>query len=171
MFDKIELRNKYIHLSPNRHKEDLPLLVMSHGSGGISDIDLDFAKIACTMGYQCAIVDHYTPRGIKSQLWNDSEKFIPSFDDRVQDILDVVGDYNMTKRLIFGISAGGTAAISCSNRFNKTFVVYPALIAITSQMLKGENITIVTGKDDNWTPEDQARRFKEYVKCDLHIVD
>lgn len=171
MFDKIELRNKYLHLSPDRHKEDHPLLLISHGSGGISDIDLDFAGIACNLGYQCAIVDHYTPIGIRSQLWNDNEKFIPSFEDRAQDILDILGDYDTQKRLIFGISAGGTAAINCSNQFEKTFTVYPALIAITSQMLKAKNITIVTGKDDNWTPADQASRFAQHVECDLHIID
>lgn len=171
MFDKIEVRNKYIHLSPNKNDKSLPLLVMSHGSGGMSDIDLDFANIACANGYQCAIIDHYTPRGIEYQLWDESERFIPSFDDRAQDILDVTNDYNTDKRLVFGISAGGTAAISCSNQFNKTFTVYPALIAITSQMLQGKNITIVVGKDDNWTPANQAKRFKTYVECDLHCVD
>ena len=73
--------------------------------------------------------------------------------------------------MVFGISAGGTAAISCSNLFSKTFCVYPALIPITSQMLKAKNITIVTGRNDNWTPADQARHFAQHVECDLHIID
>ena len=171
MFDKIEVRNKYIHLSPNKLDKSLPLLVMSHGSGGISDIDLDFAKIACANGYQCAVIDHYTPRNIEYQLWDGSQEFTPSFNDRSQDISDILCDYVTDKRLVFGISAGGTAAISCSNLFSKTFCVYPALIAITSQMLKAKNITIVTGRNDNWTPADQARHFAQHVECDLHIID
>lgn len=171
MFDKIEVKNKYLHLSPQKNDKNLPLLVMSHGSGGISDIDLDFAKIACANGYQCAIIDHYTHRDIKSQMWNKVGPIYPSFDDRAQDILDVSSNYNTDKRLVFGISAGGTAAISCSNQFEKTFTVYPALIAVTSQMLKAKNVTIVTGKKDNWTPADQASRFAQHVECDLHIVD
>lgn len=171
MFDKIEVKKHYIHLSPDKNDKSLPLLVISHGSGGMSDIDLDFARIACANSYQCAIIDHYTRRGIEYQIWNESEKFIPSFEDRAQDILDVLDDYNTDTRLVFGISAGGTAAINCSNQFDKTFTVYPALIAITSQMLKAQNVTIVTGRSDNWTPADQARRFAENVECDLHVID
>ena len=179
MFDKIEARNKYIHLSPDKNdrfnKSRLPLLVLSHGSGGVSDVDLDFAKIACANGYECALMDHYTHRGLEYQLWDErdmsEENWNPTFEDRAQDILDVLADYETDTRLVFGISAGATAALSCSKHFDKTFCVYPPLIAITSNMLQGKDITIVTGRDDDWTPLDQAERFKKYVECKLHVVD
>ena len=102
MFDKIEVKKHYIHLSPDKNDKSLPLLVLSHGSGGMSDIDLDFAKIACANGYQCAIIDHYTRRGIEYQIWNESEKFIPSFEDRAQDILDVLDDSYVNQNNIVG---------------------------------------------------------------------
>ena len=38
-------------------------------------------------------------------------------------------------------------------------------------MLKAQNVTVVTGRSDNWTPADQARRFAENVECDLHVID
>ena len=45
MFDKIEIKEDHLHLTPDRTQKNLPLLAMSHGSGGISDIDIDFAAI------------------------------------------------------------------------------------------------------------------------------
>ena len=170
MIDKIELRDTHIHLTPDRFNKTLPLLIMSHGSGGISDIDYDFANIACTNGYQVAIIDHFTSRGVKSQIWHSVEDFYPSFDDRVKDICTVSSQYTSEKKILFGISAGGTAVLSIGSEFDKTFCVYPALVGVTEQMLSAKNITIVTGQDDNWTPVDQAERYSKYVDVDLHIV-
>ena len=171
MFDKIEVKQDHLHITPSKFSKSLPLLVMSHGSGGISDIDIDFAKIACASGYQVAIVDHFTPRGVKHQIWHDIENFYPNFDDRAYDIYKVSSQYDVNKKLIFGISAGGTAALSVSKDFEKTFCVYPALVAVTEQMLEATNVTIVTGNDDDWTPPEQAQRYAEHVAVDLNIVD
>ena len=171
MFDKISLKENHIHCSPDRLDNSLPLLVVSHGSGGISDIDLDFASIACKQGYQVAIIDHFTSRDINYNLLNSIDDLRPSFAEREEDILSVAENYNVNKKLVLGISAGGTAAISVSNEFEKVFAVYPALVAITSKMLTAQNITIVTGKDDNWTPADQANRFAKHVDVDLHVLE
>lgn len=171
MFDKIEVKSDHLHLTPSKFDKSLPLLVMSHGSGGISDIDIDFAKLACASGYQVAIIDHFTSRSVKHQIWHDIENIYPSFDDRAFDIYKVSSQYNVNKKLLFGISAGGTAALSVSKDFDKTFCVYPALVAITEQMLEATNVTIITGKDDDWTPVDQAKRYAEYVSVDLTVVD
>lgn len=171
MFDKIEVKSDHLHLTPDKFKKSLPLLVMSHGSGGISDIDIDFAKIACASGYQVAIIDHFTPRGVKNQIWHSIENIYPSFDDRAYDIYKVSSQYTTDKKLLFGISAGATASLFVSKDFDKTFCVYPALVAITEQMLEAKNVTVVTGKDDDWTPAAQAKRYASYVDLDLVLVD
>jgi dienelactone hydrolase len=171
MFDKVEVKETHMWFTPARLERHLPLLIMSHGSGGISDIDIDFAKLACSEGYQVAIIDHFTKRNVKSQLWHDVENIYPSFADRAVDIYTVAKQYNTDKKILFGISAGGTACLLCSKDFDKTFLAYPALIGITSPMLEAKNVTIVTGKDDNWTPPDQAKRYAKHVDCDLHIID
>ena len=44
MFEKIEVKDKHLFLTPNKFDKKLPLLIMSHGSGGISDIDIDFSS-------------------------------------------------------------------------------------------------------------------------------
>ena len=170
MFDKISIQKNHLHCTPDRLDNKLPLLIMSHGSGGISDIDLDFASIACNNGYQVAIIDHFSSRDISYNLLNSIDELRPSFQEREQDILDVCEMYDVDKKLAFGISAGGTAAISVSDKFQKVFTVYPALVAITSRMLGAKNITIVTGVDDNWTPADQAKKFAQHVESDLHLV-
>jgi|TARA_B110000305_G_C19460497_1_gene654000 dienelactone hydrolase len=171
MFDKITTHYDHIHFTPDRFAKKLPLLVMSHGSGGISDIDTDFAKIACANGYQVIIVDHFTKRGVKSQIWHDVDNIYPTFDDRATDIYNISAKYNANKKLLFGISAGGTACLICSADFDKTFLAYPALVGITEPMLEAHKVTIVTGKDDDWTPVVQACRYVEYVDAELHIVD
>jgi len=171
MFDKITSHYDHIHFTPDRFAKKLPLLVMSHGSGGISDIDTDFAKIACANGYQVVIVDHFTKRGVKSQIWHDVDNIYPNFDDRASDIYTVSAKYDANKKILFGISAGGTACLICSADFDKTFLVYPALVGITQPMLEAHKLTIVTGKDDDWTPASQAHRYAKYVDLDLHIVD
>ena len=170
MFDKIEIKEDHLHLTPDRTQKNLPLLAMSHGSGGISDIDIDFAKLACAKGYQVVLIDHFTKRNVKSQLWHTVEHIYPSFDDRAFDIYDISSQYECSKKVLFGISAGGTSCLICSKDFDKTFIVYPALVGITERMLQAKNVTIVTGKDDDWTPMEQAVRYKEYVEVDLHIV-
>lgn len=171
MFDKIEVKADHLYLTPSKFNKSLPLLVMSHGSGGISDIDIDFAKIACASGYQVAVIDHFTPRGVKNQIWHNLEDFYPNFDDRAYDIYNVSNQYTTDKKLLFGISAGGTAALNVSKDFDKTFCVYPALVAVTEQMLEAKNVTIITGKDDDWTPVEQAQRYAEHVEVDLVLVE
>lgn len=167
MFEKIEVKDKHLFLTPNKFDKKLPLLIMSHGSGGISDIDIDFAMIACGRDYQVAIIDHFTHRNVKHQIWNDLDNFHPNFEDRVQDIIEISNLYNTDRKLLFGVSAGGTSVIKTSSKFEKTFCVYPALASITEDMLAGKNITIVTGKDDDWTPVEQAFNFQKHVECDL----
>lgn len=171
MFDKIEVHQDHLYCTPSRYNKNLPLLVMSHGSGGISDIDLDFAKLACSKGYQVAVIDHFTKRNVKNQMWHNVENIYPSFDDRAMDIFGVLKKYKSERNVLFGISAGGTASLICSSEFDKTFIVYPALVGITEQMLSAKNVTVVTGKDDDWTPLDQAARYAEHVDIDLHVVD
>ena len=171
MFDKITSHYDHIHFTPDKFAKELPLLVMSHGSGGISDIDIDFANIACANGYQVVVVDHFTKRGVKSQIWHDVDNIYPTFDDRAVDIYDVSTKYKSYKKILFGISAGGTSCLICSADFDKTFVAYPALIGITESMLEAHKVTIVTGNDDNWTPVVQAHRYAEYVDVELHTVD
>ena len=50
-FDKIELRNSHFYMTPDRHKQPQGVVIISHGSGGISDVDLQFANIACSSNY------------------------------------------------------------------------------------------------------------------------
>jgi dienelactone hydrolase len=171
MFDKITTHHDHIHFTPDRFSKELPLLIMSHGSGGISDIDIDFANMACANGYQVVIVDHFTKRDVKSQIWHDVNDVYPTFDDRATDIYAVSKKYNATKKILFGISAGGTSCLICSADFDKTFVAYPALVGITTPMLTARHVTIVTGKDDNWTPVAQAHRYAQHVDVELHVVD
>ena len=169
MFDKIELRTKHLYLTPNKFASGLPLLIISHGSGGISDIEIDFAKLACSQGYEVAVVDHFTPRGVKNQTWHKLEGN-PSFEDRVADIQEISKLYKTDQKNIFGISAGATAALMASEMFDNTFCVYPALAVVTDQMLKAKNVTIVTGEDDDWTPVDQAIRYASHIPADLLLV-
>ena len=171
MFDKITSHYDHIHFTPDRFAKELPLLVMSHGSGGISDIDIDFANIAGANGYQGVVVDHFTKRNIISQIWHDVDNIYPTFDDRAADIYTISAVYSATKKLLFGISAGGTSCLICSADFDKTFVAYPALVGITAPMLEAHNVTIVTGNDDNWTPVVQAQRYAQHVDVELHVVD
>jgi dienelactone hydrolase len=164
MIDKIEVYKNYITLTPERYNKNLPHLIMSHGSGGISDIDLSFASIATSKGYKVIIIDHFTIRGIDSQKWGKMEMF-PSIEDRVSDILKLSTIFQ--DAILFGISGGGTAVIECSKDFKKSFVVYPALPIITESMLQCKNLTVVSGIDDDWCPIYHARKFKKYADFNL----
>lgn len=168
MIDKLEVHKNFISLTPERYNSNLPHLIMSHGSGGISDIDIEFASIACERGYKAIIIDHFTSRGIDSQKWGKMEMF-PSILDRVNDIYEI--NKQFPDSVLFGISAGGTAVIECSSNFKKSFVVYPAVPIITNNMLQSKNLTVVAGIDDDWCPIDQARRLRDFINCELIEVE
>lgn len=168
MIDKIEIRDNHIFCTSKIKKPNTKVLVMSHGSGGISDIDLHFAGIANSNGFEVAIIDHFTPRQIDLQSWKDLN-IRPTFEEREQDIIDIKNRYNADK--IFGISAGGTAAISTAFMFNGCFTVYPALACIDNKMSHSSDVTIVTGKNDNWCPIEQARKYAEFTGSTLIELD
>ena len=56
--DKIENRYKYIWCDADRQKLEKPVLLISHGSGGISSVEWKFAQLACDAGWGVCVVDH-----------------------------------------------------------------------------------------------------------------
>ena len=88
-FDKIELRNSHFYMTSDRHEQAQGALIMSHGSGGICDVDLRFANIACSNNYDVLLVDHFTKRGIKSLTWHNFNEAC-TFQDIADDIIELI---------------------------------------------------------------------------------
>lgn len=168
MIDKIELREKHIYCTSKIKKSSSQVLIMSHGSGGISDVDLDFASIACNNGFDVAIIDHFTSRDVEVQSWKDLV-IKPTFEERENDIIYLQKKYKASK--VFGISAGGTAAIATSKFFNSCLAVYPALACVNENMLQASNVSVITGVHDNWCPIEHARRYSKYSGCNLYELE
>ena len=164
--DKIELRDFYLYITPNRHEQSQGAVIISHGSGGISDINLKFAYIACANNYDVFIIDHFTKRNIKSQYWHDLNELC-TFDNMAEDILKLISiEKEYDKILLSGISAGGTGAILTSSYATKTFAICPAL-AFMDPLYGAKNLTIIAGIKDDWCPINQARKYQKEVQCKL----
>lgn len=184
-FDKIELREhppffSYLHITPDRHKQSQGVVIISHGSGGMSDVDLKFANIACSNNYDVLLIDHFTKRGIKSLTWHTFEEAC-TFQDMANDIVESIEKEKYKKVLLHGISAGGTAVIIASKHATKTFAICPALsfpISSPSSIhshwpypyTEPKNLTIVAGERDEWCPMDQARKYQHRTKCKLIVL-
>lgn len=167
MIDKLEVRDNHLYVTSKVKSNNPKILIISHGSGGISDIDLSFASTASDYGYEVAIPDHFTKRGISFHKWTENE-LNPSFQDRRKDVLDLMKAYDCKK--ILGISAGGTTAISMCSHVESVFAIYPALACIHQNMLQS-NISIVAGKQDNWCPINHARNFSKWTGSSLYELD
>jgi len=167
-FDKIELRNSHFYMTPDRHKQPQGVVIISHGSGGISDVDLQFANIACSSNYDVLLVDHFTKRGIKSLTWHNFEESC-TFQDMADDIIELIEKEEYKKVLLSGISAGGTAVIIASKLATRTFAICPALTFPGPGLNINEpgDLTIVAGLIDEWCPIEQAREYQHKTKCKL----
>ena len=171
-FDKIELRNSHFYMTSDRHEQAQGALIMSHGSGGICDVDLRFANIACSNNYDVLLVDHFTKRGIKSLTWHNFNEAC-TFQDMADDIIELIEKEAYKKVLLSGISAGGTAVIIASKLATKTFAICPALSFPDVFWKAGLDIngpgdlTIVAGLIDEWCPIEQAREYQHKTKCKL----
>ena len=172
-FDKIELRERppffsYLHITPDRHKQSQGVVIISHGSGGMSDVDLKFANIECSNNYDVLLIDHFTKRGIKSLTWHNFEESC-TFQDMADDIIELIEKEEYKKVLLSGISAGGTAVIIASKLATRTFAICPALTFPGPGLNINEpgDLTIVAGLIDEWCPIEQAREYQHKTKCKL----
>lgn len=166
--DKIENRYKYIWCDADRQKLEKPVLLISHGSGGISSVEWKFAQLACDAGWGVCVLDHFTHRGVKSHWWHSIETY-PSMQDRSQDLIDMRKGFIKKFDAMLGVSAGGTATIMAQETIKiPVFAVYPCLNPVTKSMLRSSDVTIHTGKKDDWTTVKHARRFAEITNADLH---
>ena len=152
LYDKIELlkssRIPYIKYVLNR-KQNTPCVLISHGSGGLTEPTMMLADVALENNFNVIIPDHFSSRGVTSQWWHKYETN-PSLNDRKEDIADICTQEHVVA--LSGISAGGSAAIMASGIVQiPSFAVYPSTYPITESMTHAVKTVVVAGENDNWT--------------------
>jgi hypothetical protein len=71
-----------------------------------------------------------------------------------------------------GISAGGSAALASQSELDlPAFAVYPLLWPLPENLLKARKSTVVSGRNDDWTPIHHAREFQRLTNNTLYEVD
>lgn len=172
VYDKIELHTlasglsyaKYIY----KRKQDLPTLLISHGSGGIGMPVYDLTKLGLDYKYNVIVVDHFTHRDVSSQWWHKIEDN-PSMYDRMQDILELSKLESIN--CLAGISAGGTAVLMASSHITApAFAIYPSTSPVTISMINAYKSTIVTGEYDDWTTVEHAKYLANFSGSKLIVV-
>ena len=163
-FNKIELKESHLYITPNRHKKTNNLLIISHGSGGINHININIANIACNKMYDVIMIDHFSKRNISTQYWHDLNENC-TFYDMSTDIQNLIQSCSYENIILLGISAGATACINASKSANKVLAICPALSFNITYDIK--NVTIIAGEKDDWCPIEQAIEYKNKTNCDL----
>ena len=108
---------------PRTGNDRLPVVVLLHGSGGISSYITDWAQELNSMGVATFVVDSFTARGIVNTNYNQDQlgqlaMIVDAY--RALDLLAKHPRVDATRIILMGFSKGGQAALYASlKRFRR----------------------------------------------------
>ena len=168
-------------LIPENGKAPMPLMIVMHGSGGLSKRDFIWANDFIRAGIAALVLDAFTPRNI-SATTNDQGQI--TYAASTLDVLYALKAISLDNRFdpsrigVIGFSRGGVAAIYSaddkfraavgSHRFAVHYALYPGCRALIKQF-DGSPLRIYQGGNDSY---DSPVACKELVsEAKKHQVD
>ena len=155
--------------------EPVPLVVLTHGCGGIGSGEIGWVSFLERNGVATLLVDSFAGRGIKSLCSGDETMNVASVVVDVYRAARAVADHPFVDDdhiAVMGLSYGGRAALwSALTRFQDLYdgeefaahvAFYPSTCFIQLEEetdLTGGPIRIFHGTADDWTPIDQCRDY------------
>lgn len=167
---------------PNPGNDRLPVVVLLHGSGGVSSFVLDWEKDLNVMGVATFVLDSFTPRGIVNTLSDQSQlgqltMIVDAY--RALDVLAQHPNIDPTRIALMGFSRGGQAALYASlKRFQRLhgpvgpefaayIVFYPDCTTTfhDDEDVADKPIRIFHGSADDYLPLAPCRAYVERLQA------
>ncbi|MES2072572.1 MAG: dienelactone hydrolase family protein [Pseudomonadota bacterium] len=176
---------------PKEIKGRIPAMVISHGSAGLQEKDVQrWARAFNEMGVAAFIVDSYSPRNIVSTE-ADQGKLSPAANDAdalaALRLLATDPRIDPTKIGQIGFSRGGGVAMDMTmesfrkgmidddTRFAALVAFYPGCAqvwwATPAPKLSGTPLMMALGEKDNYTPAKLCQNFAEVMQRDQQEVE
>jgi dienelactone hydrolase len=166
----------------NKKMKQYPVVLLVHGSGGISGYVDDWAKVLNKMGVAVFILDSFSGRGL-FKINNDQGKLgrLAMIADayRALDVLAKHKRVDPERIAIMGFSRGGQVTLNSSferfwklqgtgsgNEFAGYLAFYPSCGTrfIEDEKVVNKPIHIFHGSDDDYNPVEPCRRYVERVR-------
>ena len=168
---------------PRPGSDRLPLVILVHGSGGISGYVTDWEQEFNEMGVATFVIDSWTGRGITTVIFDQSlpgGRLTQLYDVyRAMDALEKHPRVDPSRIAVMGFSRGGQASLYSSvKRFHRMhgpasgreFAAYIALYPTCVPFRDDEEvfakpIRIHHGSDDNYVPVKWCRAYAQRLKA------
>ncbi|MCX5889394.1 MAG: dienelactone hydrolase family protein [Deltaproteobacteria bacterium] len=167
---------------PRPGNDRLPVVVLLHGSGGVSGNVLDWEQDLNAMGVATFVLDSFTGRGIVNTLYDQSQLGRLSMIVDVYRVLDVLAKHpriDPTRIALMGFSRGGQAALYASlKRFQRLhgpvgqeFAAYLVLYPLCNttyhedEDVADKPIRIFHGRADDYAPVAPCRAYVERLQA------
>jgi dienelactone hydrolase len=167
---------------PRPGNDRLPVVVLLHGSGGVSGNVLDWEQDLDAMGVATFVLDSFTGRGIVNTNYDQSQlgRFAMIVDAyRAIDVLAKHPRIDPTRIALMGFSRGGQAALYASlKRFQRLhgpvgqeFAAYIAFYPVCNTVFRDDEdvadkpIRIFHGSADDYAPVEPCRAYVERLKA------
>jgi len=167
---------------PRPGNDRLPVVVLLHGSGGVSGYVLDWEQYLNAMGVATFVLDSFTGRGIVNTNYDQSQLGRLAMIVDVYRALDVLARHpriDPTRIALMGFSRGGQAALyACLKRFQRlygpvgqefaAYIVFYALCNTTyheDEDVADKPIRIFHGSADDYAPVAPCRAYVERLKA------
>jgi len=167
---------------PHPENDRLPVVVLLHGSGGVSSFVLDWEKDLNVMGVATFVLDSFTPRGIVNTLNDQSQlgqltMIVDAY--RALNILAKHPNIDSTRIALMGFSRGGQAALYASlKRFQRLhgpvgpeFAAYIVFYPDCNTTFRDDEdvadrpIRIFHGSADDYLPVAPCRAYVERLQA------
>ena len=167
---------------PPFSKNKYNAVILSHGSGGVRKYHNRYVEFLTEAGYVVFQIDHYLARDIRYDKTFSQVSGITFMNDAYR-ALDTLKAYeNIDKIAYLGWSQGGVGPIlshfnEIANRASKhKFDAAIALYAYCGFIFKknintGTPLLIITGSDDDLTPEEPCRTLYEKFKKEEKVFE
>jgi dienelactone hydrolase len=168
---------------PRPGTDRLPILILVHGSGGISGYVTDWEQELNEMGVATFVIDSWSGRGIVSVVNDQSQagRLVQLFDAyRAQEVLERHPRLDPARIAVMGFSRGGQAALYSSlKRFQRMhgpasgreFAAYIAFYPTCNTVYRDDEdvsvrpVRIFHGSADDYVPVGQCRSYAERLKA------
>jgi dienelactone hydrolase len=167
---------------PRPGNDRLPVVVLQHGSGGVSGNILDWEQDLNAMGVATFVLDSFTARGIVNTLSDQSQLGMLTMivdDYRALDVLARHPRIDPTRIALMGFSSGARATLYASlKRFQRLhgpegqqFAAYIAFHTPCYTTFRDDEdvadkpIRLFHGSADEWTPVAPCRAYVERLKA------
>lgn len=128
------------------------MVLISHGSGGIGNAEIETANYFLEKGYTVGINNYFKKHNIDLLLWSYVDKFQDKFEVTFDKLLTDIKFPSYKKIVHIGFSLGGYLGLLNAKHFTKNFIFYPGILGITPELVNENysNTTCYIADKDNW---------------------